>query len=1169
MRRTTQGRPLASLLHDTRLQLLCLLLTIAVGSVAPQALAQQTTAIITGVVSDASGAAIAGAAVTATDVDRGTTLNTTSNRAGAYTFPSVPIGTYTLKIEATGFKSISYGAFTLVLNQTARFDAKMDVGQVSEVVRVTSAEPLLQQDSTLVSTIIDAATNVALPLASRNYLQLTLLAPGVTTPNPAGMANAQRIDTAGEPYVNGNRAQANNYLLDGMDNNQTSDNLVAYSPSPDAIQEFNLITQNAPAEFGNFQGGIVNVSTKAGTNQFHGDVWEFFRNDVLNANNWFNDLQNANAGTTVAPKPGLRWNMYGFTLGGPIRKDKVFFFVDYQAQRFEGFSNSAFSAFTAQERAGDFGQLCTDASVGGSFDSTGTCTGGTQLIDPFSGANIPNNNLQQYINSGADPQLTAFYSTGAGQVAQNLFNSSYYPSASSLIGNSILNNSEYSTRSPLNVDQGDARVDWTLSASDHLFSRYSQELQQNNPINSLAIESVNNGQATIQSGIIGWTHTLSPSMVNDARFGVNWVQLLNNSAATPGVGNLGTALGIPAANDAGEGLLQINLGPSTGIGGAGNIQNWSDTTIQVADNFSLTHGRHSVQAGFQFLRERMDDFYAGNAGILGQYIFGGNFTGAADADFYLGMVNTAAKYFASPSGAIGEPAWGQRSSVFGIYAQDNWRATDSLNINAGLRYQVHTPWTEAHGQQINFDPATGQPLYPAGTTLPAGIVFPGLQPMADSNKALYNGYYGIADLEPRIGLAYTPPGLKNRFVIRAAYTVSDYMEGTGNALRPTLNIPFNIQTQLDNFCSGGTPGCDPTQLLITQPISVNTSNIFSGSILNLWAPHVRPAIAQQWNLSIQQRLSENTSFQLAYVGQHSTHLMVPESLLQGVLNQNGSVSLSPYLSGNPDLTSQVSYVTATYSEGSASYNALQAVLQHRTAAGLEGQISYTYSHCLTNSIGYYGDIGQAAPSSAYWQNLYNPGAEWGSCFFDLHHNLTAHAVYSLPFGRGRKYAAHINPVVSAAISDWNVAGIYTFRGGFPLTAVDGTDFSGTNSRGERANCSGNVHYLKQKTSAGIQWMDPGVYSNPESGTFGTCSVSTLRGPGLDDIDLSIQRDFPTFEGQRLEFRAEGINALNHPIFNTPNVFCTGAAGASCDAGFGLISATQGERNIQFALKYYF
>ena len=1132
------------------------------------AVGQEVTAAVNGQVTDPSGAVIANAAITATDVNRGSKFTTKSDAAGEYELPRLPVGTYTLQAEAPGFETVVHSAFTLVLNQAARINFAMPVGKVSEVVKVTASGPLLQEESTEISTVIDAATNVELPLASRNYLQLTLLAPGVTTANPASMQQAQRIDTAEEPYVNGNRAQDNNYLLDGMDNNQTSDNLVAYTPSPDAIEEFNMITQNAPAEFGNFQGGIVNVTTKAGTNEFHGDVFEFFRNDFLNANNWFNKLENVEAGSDVAPRPGMRWNMYGFTLGGPIIRQKLFFFTDYQGQRFEQYADSSFSAFTASERAGDFGQLCTDPSVGGTFDANGNCTGGTQVVDPYTGANIPYNRLQDYINSDTDPSLTALYNSGTGKVFQNLLSSPYYPSVSSLTNSTILNNFVFSTRTPLNVDQGDARVDWNISPENHLFARYSQELQQNNPVNSLLSISVNNGQADIQSGVIDWTHTFNSHLVNDGRFGVNWVQLLNNSSATPGVGNLGQTLGIPNGNEGGEGLLEIDLGPSSGVGGAGNIQNWSDTIIQGSDNLTLTHGRHVIQAGFQFMRERMDDFYAGNAGILGDRYFGGNFTGTPDTDFYLGMLNTSAQYFPSITGGTGEPAWGQRSSIFGIYGQDNWQAMPGLALNFGVRYQAHTPWTEAHGEQLNYNPVSGQPLYPAGSALPS-ITFPGLPAAADSNQALYNGYYGLADFEPRLGFAYTTDGGRGKTVIRGAYTLSDYLEGTGNALRPTLNIPFNIQMQLDNFCSGGTAGCNPAQLLITNPLQINTSNLFAGAILNLWAPNVRPAIAQQWNLTVQQELNGSTAFEVAYVGQHSTHLMVPESLLQLQLLPDGTTLPSPYLSGNPGLTSTVSYVTATYSDGNASYNALQMVLQRRLANGLEGQVSYAWSHCLTNSIGYYGDVGQASSTSAYWQNLYDPAAEWGGCFFDLHNNLTVHGEYDLPFGRGRQLGSHVNRVTNAVINDWRVAGIYTFRGGFPMTAVDATDYSGTNSRGERADCTGNVQYLKQRTLAGVQWMSPSTYSNPAAGTFGTCGVSTLRGPGLDDVDLSIQRDFPTVEGQRLEFRAEGINALNHPIFNSPNMYCSGAAGAACSAGFGLIGSTQGERNIQFALKYYF
>ncbi|HTV81655.1 MAG TPA: carboxypeptidase regulatory-like domain-containing protein [Acidobacteriaceae bacterium] len=1147
---------------------LVVILSLVSGVIARRAQSQEVTAAVSGEVTDPSGAVVASAAITATDVSRGTKFETRSDAAGEYYLPRLPVGSYTLQAEAPGFQTVVHSAFTLVLNQTARIDFKMPVGKVSQVVTVTAAGPILQEQSTEVSTVIDAATNVALPLASRNYLQLTLLAPGVTTTNPENMEQSQRIDTAEEPYVNGNRAQDNNYLLDGMDNNQTSDNLVAYTPSPDAIEEFNMITQNAPAEFGNFMGGIVNVTTKTGTNQFHGDVFEFFRNDFLNANNWFNKLENVEAGSDVAPRPGLRWNMFGFTLGGPVKRNTLFFFVDYQGQRFEQYADSAFSAFTASERVGDFGQLCTDPSVGGSFDGNGNCTGGTQLVDPYTGANIPFNQLQSYINSGADPTLTAQYNSGSGKVAQNLFTSPYYPSVSSLTNSTILNNYVFSTRTPLNVDQGDVRVDWSLSDSNHLFARYSQELQVNFPVNTLLSISVNNGQADIQSGVIDWAHTFNSDVVNDGRFGVNWVQLLNNSSATPDIGNLGDTLGIANGNEGGPGLLEIDLGPSSGIGGAGNIQNWSDTIIQANDNLDVTHGHHVMQMGFQFLRERMDDFYAGNAGILGDRYFGGNFTGTPDSDFYLGMVNTSAQYFPSIAGGTGEPAWGQRSSIFGVYAEDTWRALQGLVLNYGVRYQAHTPWTEAHGEQLNYNPVSGQPLYPAGSSLPS-IAFPGYAPKPDSNRALYNGYYGIADFEPRLGFAYTTDHGRGRTVVRGAYTMSDYLEGTGNALRPTLNIPFNIQMQLDNFCSGGTPGCNPAQLLITNPLLINTSNLFTGAILNLWAPNVRPAVAQQWNLTVQRQIDASTAFEVAYLGQHSTHLMVPESLLQLRLLPGGATQPSPYLAGNPALTSTVSYVTATYSDGNASYNGLQAVLQRRLANGLEGQISYAWSHCLTNSIGFYGDVGQASNASAYWQNLYDPGVEWGSCYFDLHNNLTTNFVYNLPFGRGRQLASHVNRATNAIINNWTFAGIYTFRGGFPLTVVDATDYSGTNSRGERADCLGNVEYLKQRTISGVQWVNANTYANPRNGTFGTCGISTLRGPGLDDVDLSIQRDFPTFEGQKLQFRAEGVNALNHPIFNAPNMYCSGSAGAACSAGFGLIGSTQGERNIQFALKYYF
>ncbi len=284
---------------------------------------QEVTATITGTVSDPSGAAVAGATATAKDVLRGLTYSSVTNESGIYRISQLAVGDYELRVEKQGFQSTLVPAFTLVLNQTARVDVALKVGQVTQVVEVSGEAPILKTDTTEVSTIIDAATNAALPLATRNYVELTLLAPGAVTPSPASFNTGDNVGSGGRPFINGNREQSNNFLLDGLDNNQVSDNLLGYTPAPDAIQEFNLITQNASAEFGNFQGGIVSVSLKSGTNQFHGDVWEFFRNDKLNANNWGHKITNP-----IVPRDKLRWNMFGGTVGGPVFKNKLFFFFD-------------------------------------------------------------------------------------------------------------------------------------------------------------------------------------------------------------------------------------------------------------------------------------------------------------------------------------------------------------------------------------------------------------------------------------------------------------------------------------------------------------------------------------------------------------------------------------------------------------------------------------------------------------------------------------------------------------------------------------------------------------------------------------------------------------------------------------------------------------------------
>src|SRR6266581_4579453 len=426
---------------------------------------QEVTATITGTVSDPSGAAIAGATVTAKSVERGLTYTAVTNESGIYRIAQLPVGSYELKVEKSGFASAAFPAFVLTLNQVARVDVGMKVGQVTQTVEVTGAAPVLKTEATQVDTIINSATNDNLPLASRNYVQLTLLAPGAVSTDPSSFNNGNNTGGyGGRPLINGNREQANYFLLDGMDNNQVSDNLLGYTPAPDAIQEFNLITSNASAEFGNFQGGIVSTTIKSGTNGFHGDLWEYFRNDKLNSNQWENGFKGINSPTgQPIPRPLLRWNMFGGTIGGPVVKNKLFFFFDYQGQRFDHPSTTqTFNVFTARERTGDFGDICVgDATHPGGF-TAGICnTPSQQLHDPLNG-NAPF--LNNIITEPIDP------------VAQALFSSSLYPAAS---GTGLQNNASYTAAQLFDNNQYDVKIDYNASGKDHIFGRYSHAKQHN------------------------------------------------------------------------------------------------------------------------------------------------------------------------------------------------------------------------------------------------------------------------------------------------------------------------------------------------------------------------------------------------------------------------------------------------------------------------------------------------------------------------------------------------------------------------------------------------------------------------------------------------------------------------------------------------------------------
>ena len=1180
--------------------------------------AQEVTASIVGTVTDPSGAPVSGATVTATDVDRGTVLTTKTNDDGTYNITRLPIGKYTVKVGAAGFQTVSHEAFTLVLNQSARVDVQLKVGQASETVEVSGQMPLLKTESTDVSTLIDANTNVSLPLASRNYLQLTLLAPGSTNVDPDSMRQPQTMLGAGRPYINGNREQANEYLLDGIINSEDKNNEVGYTPGIDAIQEFNLISQNASAEFGNYQGGIVSASIKSGTNNFHGDVFEFFRNDALDANlasaGWTRGVDNGILGFDsqgVANKPELRYNQFGGTIGGPIIKNKLFFFADYQGQRMITAGPTQAQLLTSQARNGDFGELCT--GWGGTFTGPGgTCAGTsnvptgvtTQLVDPKNGNPIPNNNLAVYIASPANTSGLA-----ESPVAKALFGmTKYYPVPQINTLNAA--NYFYNSGSDLNNNQGDLKIDYLPSQRDRVFGRWSQ-MDLNQPTftgcvfcNSGAVEG---SDEPVRNAVVDWTHTFTPGLLNEARIGFNAVRFNQSLTPTSSLGNIGEQLGITGSNFQAPGLLQLNIQGNNvpagfaALGLQNLVQIFHSTEGQIEDNLILTHGRHQIKAGFQFVRQRQDFVYPGNNGALG-FLGIDTATGSGLADFYLGDVaQGAGASLRDTGGQVTSPAK-LRGNMFGVFAQDDWRVTNTLTVNIGLRFEDHTPFYELNDRVVNFGLYTGTIYTADGRSGTAKF----------GNRALYNNYLGIGDFLPRVGVAWTPAALNGKTVIRAGFGISSFMEGGGSNEELTQNLPFGI---LQQSAAGGVGSLQNGFGSTTNtqcPGGINQA-CYAGVRIRVFDQNFKPAMIDQWNFTIQQQLTNSLTFQLGYVGERGAHLLNFEDIAQSIpLNAQGQVAGAgqqivtrvpgPYLGGgaagslymadNSNFGGVETLAGTNMSNSDQKYNALQAVLQKRMNNGLEGQVAYTWSKCMSNSPGYFGTgwgSTQATSSGGQpgWQNIYNPRLNWGPCYYDQTHIVSSYVTYQLPLGRGKQFGHDMNSAMNAILGNWEIGGIISLHSGNALTLNNfggwGVGGNSDNTNGVNPytlaglpDCNGPVRVLNHKvnatgtTPAYIQWIDPSNVSPTAANTFGTCTVGNVRGPAYANVDLSLHKDFLITETKRLEFRFEALNAFNHPVWT----FSGGPANGSFDPGsnnpnFGHITGAQGARQLQFGLKFYF
>ena len=656
------------------------------------AIAQTGAASITGLLTDQSGGAAAGALVTAINQSTNVAYGAVSNHAGNYTITWVPVGTYLVRAELQGFKSAETPPITMEAKQVARLDFQLAVGSLEDTVEVTALPPLLQTESPTVGEVISGTTVSSLPLNGRNTGQLSLLLPGVVTPDPASFSTQLRNFDGGRPYVNGNREQTNNYTIDGIDMNESIDNLVAYQPSPDALAEISVETNNYAADTGNVAGAVINNVIKSGTNRFAGNAFEFFRDRRLDANTWANNRSGA-------PRPERRQHIFGATLGGPVVKNQLFFFASYQGIRQDAHGSETVSLAPAEWRRGDLSGV------------------DTVIRDPLTGQPFPGNQVPP---SRISPIARAI-----------LGDTSLYPLPNRAVGG-VSGNFVGEALTRVRVHQGDLRLDWNASPNDKVFARFSfAEYDSKTDQRAIPLLLALRQQAPFRNLGFNWSHVFSPSVMNEVLLGYNQIAIVSDTLDWAGIGSANARFGIPGAQPI-AGLSVISFGGGLfDIGDAAPDSNTHDKTYQLNEKLTWMKGRHALKLGGQLLGYVQRRFFAGNNGLLGSFNYGGGFTGFGFSDFLLDQVESKGR------GGVAEP-WTQLHDRIAVFVQDDFKVASTLTMNLGLRWAYTQPLVEMDNRQANFDLSTGQQIFTRNGDR--------------AGRALYEPY--SRGFEPRLGLAW-------------------------------------------------------------------------------------------------------------------------------------------------------------------------------------------------------------------------------------------------------------------------------------------------------------------------------------------------------------------------------------------------------------------------------
>jgi hypothetical protein len=1069
------------------------LVALAAHVLPAMAAAQTGLATVTGIVSDETGGAVPGLTITATNQATNIAYTGVTNEAGNYIITSVPIGSYVITAELQGFKHVQ-STVTLSAAQTARVDFNLELGGLEERIEVVSTAALLQTENAVVGTIVEREQVEKLPVQGRNLSAVTLYTAGATSTQP------NQFDTlrgGGRPAVNGQRLQVNNFTVDGIDTNEAINNGIAYQPSPDAVEQVSVETNNYSAELGNVAGAIVNMVIKSGTNQFRGNGFYYWRDNKLAAVPW----AIKRAGGEQAQ---FNRNIFGGTIGGPIVQNRVFFFGNYQGGRQDDFppADQFVTVVPDEWRRGDLSSLLSRGIV---------------IRDPLTGQPFPNNQIPA---SRFSPFARALFA-----------DESLYPRANVARPLSDFRQNYRGVRqNRQEVDQFDVKVDWSASNQDKIYVRYSRQAYQSTPISvvmPLSFQSASNNPFWGMAA--NWNRIFGGAIVNDLLVGFNNLDSLSDPIDLLGLGKLNNRLGI-AGDQVLRGLTNIRWGNDlTEIGAAETGTDNRTDVFQLNERLTWLLGRHTLKFGGSWNYYVSESHYPGNNGRNGFIAFNQfNFTGAPFADFLLDQVSQKGR------GSATDP-WTHLQHRLGIYAADDFKVTDTLTLNLGMRWAYTSPFVEKDDRQANFDLTNASHLI-------AG--------QGGNSRALYEPFYN--GWEPRVGVAYR---MNDRWVFRGGYGVAQYMEGTGANLRLPLNPPFFFESEVRYDSTSG-PGTIATGFQGLQALDRASGQ------LRAWDPKLRPQFTQQWNVFAEYLIGQRSSINVGYVGNKSTQLVTPidgNQPLPGTGDPSTWLPVQqrrPLYRFNPLITS----ISTTASRGRSNYNALQSTFKQRLWEGLDFVANYTWGKSMANNSGYFGNQGVAG-EGAYPMNSYDIEANYGPAAYDARHIFSLAGSYEVPFGRDRQFGAGINRAFDAIAGGWSVSFAMTAHTGFPITVTDGANPSLQASRSpERPNRIGSGVVDNPTLD---RWIDRSAFVSAPRGQFGNSGVGILRAPGYQNVDLSVSKRFATIGQQYLMFRGEVFNAFNRPNFGNPTANIQSTA-------FGTITTTVGDaRIIQLVAKYYF